>query len=262
MPGDPADVGRAPVDVGFGLQVEDGLVRVGALGEVAAGGVQDALGLAGGAGGVQDEERVLGVMPDGGVLGGGGPDRVRPPVVPALVPVDVLAVALDDDDVLHGVAAAVSLVGQGLVDGGLERAGLAAPVGAVRGDDELGFGVVDPGAQRLGGEAAEDHRVDGADPGAGQQRDDGLGNHRQVHGHPVALGDAEGLEGVGGLLDLLGELGVRVGAGIARFALEVDGDAVPVAGLDVAVQRVVGGVDLAPDEPLGERRRWTSPGPG
>ena len=182
--------------------------------------------------------------------GGCGPDGVRPPVVPALVPVHVLAVALDHHHVLDGVAG----LGQGVVDGGLQGAGLAAAVGAVGGDHELGFGVVDPGAQGVGGEAAEHHRVDGADPGAGQQRDDGLGDHGQVDGDAVALGHAEGFEGVRGLLHLLGELGVRVGAGVAGFALEVDGHPVPEPVLHVAVQGVVGGVDLAADEPLGERR--------
>src|SRR5690606_2631500 len=48
--GDPADVRRAPVDVRGGLEVEDVAVGVGGLGEVAAGGVDDALGLSGGAG--------------------------------------------------------------------------------------------------------------------------------------------------------------------------------------------------------------------
>ena len=43
--GDPADVGRAPVDVGVGVQVEHVLVRERDLGEVAAGRVHDALGL-------------------------------------------------------------------------------------------------------------------------------------------------------------------------------------------------------------------------
>ena len=197
---------------------------------------------------------MFGVVPDGGVLGGRGADGVRPPVVPALVPVHVLAVALDHHDVLHGVSVAVTLVGQRVVDGRLQRAGLAAAVGAVGRDHELGLGVVDPGAQGFGGEAAEDHGVDRADPGAGQQRDDGLGNHGQVHGHPVALGHAEGLERVRGLLHLLGQLRVGVGAGVAGLALEVDGHPVPVAGLDVPVQGVVGRVDLAADEPLRERR--------
>src|SRR5690606_34963361 len=72
--GDPADVGGAPVDVGLGLEVEDRVVGVGGLREVAAGGVEDALGPAGGAGGVEDEQRVLGVERPGLVLGGGGGD--------------------------------------------------------------------------------------------------------------------------------------------------------------------------------------------
>ena len=181
---------------------------------------------------------------------GGGAHGVVPPVVAALNPVDVFAVALDDDDVLHRVPGC----GQGLVHGGLQRAGLAAAERAVGGDHQLRLGVVDAGAQGVGGEAAEDHRVDGADAGAGQQRDDGLGDHGQVDGHAVALGHAEGLEGVGGLLDLLGQLRIRVGAGVAGLALEVDGHPVAVAGLDVAVQRVVGGVDFAVLEPGGERR--------
>ena len=58
--GDPADVGGAPVDVGLGVQVEDVLVGERDLREVAAGGVQDALRLAGRAAGVEDEQRVLG----------------------------------------------------------------------------------------------------------------------------------------------------------------------------------------------------------
>ena len=202
---------------------------------------------------------MFGVVADGGVFGGGGPDGVGPPVVPAFVPVHVLAVAFDDHDVLDGV---VVLAGEGLVHGGLEGAGLAAAVGAVGGDHELGFGVIDPGPQGVGGEAAEHHRVHGADPGAGQQRDDGFGDHGQVHGHAVALGHAEGLEGVRGLLDLFGELGVGVGAGVAGFALEVDGDPVPEPVFDVPVQGVVGGVDLPADEPLWRTAGWTSPGPG
>ena len=46
VPGDPADVGRAPVHVGFGVQVEHVLVGEGDLGEVATGRVHDPLRLA------------------------------------------------------------------------------------------------------------------------------------------------------------------------------------------------------------------------
>jgi hypothetical protein len=56
--GDPADVGGAPVDLAV-LVVEGVLVRHGGEDQVAAGGVQHALRLAGGARGVEDEQRVL-----------------------------------------------------------------------------------------------------------------------------------------------------------------------------------------------------------
>src|SRR5690606_21720517 len=58
VPGDPADIGGAPPYVVL-AQVEAQLVRVRAVHQVAAGGVQHALGLAGAAGGVEDEQRIL-----------------------------------------------------------------------------------------------------------------------------------------------------------------------------------------------------------
>ena len=59
--GDPADVGGAPVDVLSRFVIEDVVVGVRGLGEVAAGGVDDALGLSGGAGGVENEQGMFGV---------------------------------------------------------------------------------------------------------------------------------------------------------------------------------------------------------
>jgi hypothetical protein len=59
MPGNPADVGRAPVDV-VGLEVEDlprGHLRPKQIAGVA---VHDALGFPGGARGIEDKEGILG----------------------------------------------------------------------------------------------------------------------------------------------------------------------------------------------------------
>src|SRR4029078_12993850 len=56
--GDPADVGGAPLEVAAVI-VEHVLVGYGGVEQIAAGGVQHALRLAGGAGGVKDEQRVL-----------------------------------------------------------------------------------------------------------------------------------------------------------------------------------------------------------
>ena len=61
VPGDPADVGRAPVDVVIGIEVEDVLVGVGDLGEVAAAGVHDALGLRRGSARIEEVQEILGV---------------------------------------------------------------------------------------------------------------------------------------------------------------------------------------------------------
>ena len=63
--GDPADIGGAPVGVLF-LQVEDPLHGHVGLQEIAGGGVDDAFGLAGGAGGVEHVERMLAIELFGG----------------------------------------------------------------------------------------------------------------------------------------------------------------------------------------------------
>jgi len=118
--GDPADVGRAPVDV-FVAQVEDVLGGDVGLDGVSAGGVDQALGLAGGSGGVEDVERIFRVEWLGGAEGRGSGHEVVPPVIAALDHLDGRASALVDDDVLDGVAG-----GHGFVDGALELDFVAA----------------------------------------------------------------------------------------------------------------------------------------
>src|SRR5690606_29958280 len=90
VPGDPADVGGAPVDVVL-LEVEDDLGGVGTAEQVAGRRVQDALGLAGRAGGVEDVERVLAVDRLGRAVGRGALGQLVPPAVAAVRHGDVLA---------------------------------------------------------------------------------------------------------------------------------------------------------------------------
>jgi hypothetical protein len=249
VPGDPADVGRAPVDVGVGLEVEHVAVGEGDLGEVAAGGVHDALGLAGGARGVEQVEQVLAVHRLARAVGLLAVHGLVPPQVAALIHLDVVLAALDDQHVLDRGG-----VGQRLVRVGLERRDLAAPVAAVGGDQHLRLGVVDAVAQRRGGEATEHHRVRGADPCAGEHDRRQLGDHRQVDRHAVALGDAQLLERVGGPLDVLEQPRVGDGAGVAGLALPVEGHLLAVAVGHMPVEAVVGHVELAVDEPPGVGR--------
>ena len=141
---------------------------------------------------------------------------------------------------------------QELVDGRLDRRALALAAGVVGGDQRLGLGELHPLLDRVRGEAAEDEVVRGADPGAGQHGDYDLGDHRHVDPHHVALLDAVFLEGVGELLGVAEELGVGDVALLALLAAPVEGHLVALAVLHVAVEAVVGGVDLAAREPLVE----------
>ena len=155
----------------------------------------------------------------------------------------------DDDDRLQRV-----VVGHVLVDRWLDRRGPALAAGAVDGDQRLGLGEVHPLGDRLGREAAEDDVMRGADPGAGEHRDDDLGDHRQVDPDHVALLDAEVLERVGETLDVAVQVGVGDVALLPLLAAPVVGDAVAVAGLDVAVEALRRGVQSPVGEPLVEGR--------
>jgi hypothetical protein len=235
------------VDV-VGLAVEDRREGVGRLHQIAFGGMQDPLRLAGGAGGVRDEERVLTVEGERHVLRRGIGRRLMPPHGPAVDPGDLLPRAPDDQHVTHLRAAL-----QGGVHRGLEGGGRTAPVATVGGDHHHGVEVQDPAAQRVGAEATEDDRVRRTDPGAGQHGDHGLGNHRQVDDHPVVGPDAEPLERVGRAAHVLAELPVGDRPLVAGLADEVQGPvAVPV--LHMLVDTVVGHVEAAVDEPARERR--------
>ena len=94
------------------------------------------------------------------------------------------------------------------VDIGLERNALAAAQALVGGDDDLRSRILDAAGERLGREAAEHHRMDGADARAGEHGEGGLGDHRQIDGDAVASLDAVLLEHIGEAADLFVQFGV------------------------------------------------------
>ena len=60
MTGNPADVGRAPIDIGFGMDVEYVFVRKCSTQKISRRGVHDAFGLGGRAAGVKQIKQILG----------------------------------------------------------------------------------------------------------------------------------------------------------------------------------------------------------
>ena len=157
VPGDPANIGGAPIDVAL-LVVKDVFVGAGDAGQVAARGVDDALGLGCRTRCVEDVEQVLGVhllRLAVRLLAG---DDVVPPDVAALLHGGFLAGAPDHQHLLQRRA-----LQHRFVAGRLQCRRRAAAVAAVRRDQHLGLGILDAAAQRLGREATEDHVMGGAD---------------------------------------------------------------------------------------------------
>ena len=246
---DPADVGGAPVDVVL-LDVEHPLGRRHRSQQVAARRVDDAFGLAGGAAGVEQEQHILAVH--GFRLAGHrlAFHQVVPPDVAAVHHLFVGGSGAAQHHHLLDAGRAVQRVVGVLLEGN----DAAAPVAAVGGYQQLRLRVVDAVAQRLGAEPAEHDAMGRADAGAGQHGDGQFRRHGQVDGHPVALPYAQALEAVGELADLPQQVTVGVHLPVARLALPDDGGLVAPPVVDVPVDAVVGHVQLAADEPLGEGR--------
>ena len=189
MADDPADVGAGPKGLA-GLDIVDRRHRPFQRHQVSADVAHHALRRSGRPGSVENVERIgRGKVGAGRSLARrlGGVDKRGPVAVSSLVHVRLDLRALIED------------AGRRLVPGERDReieqrlvfddpARLDA---AARGQNDLRLGVVDAGRELLGGEAAEHHRMHGADARAGEHGDDRLGNHRHVDQHPVARRDPE-----------------------------------------------------------------------
>ena len=222
--GDPADVGGAPENVALAI-VEHQLVGEGGVHQVPAGGMQHALGLSGGAGGVKDEERVFGVhgLRRTGIGNVRGRHLVVPPPVTPLFPVNGTPGVADDDTGFHRRG-----FGQGDVGIGLQRYRAGRPQPLVRCDDVIRLAIQDAVAERVGAETAEHHRMHRADPGAGQHGDGKFQDHGQIDGDPVALFDPHFFQHVGEAAYL--PVQFAIGQGLADFGvvgLPDQGDGIP-----------------------------------
>ena len=167
----PADVRGAEVYVLF-LQVEGQLVSEGDPDQVTAGAVDHALGLAGGAGGVEDEQGILRVHLLGLTVRRRVLHHVVIPDVPTLLHGNVHVGPPDHHDLLDGRSRL-----QGIVRDLLQGHVLAGALRHVRRDQDPAVGIVDTALQSVGGEPSEHDGMDRTDPSTRHH------HHRQLRDH-------------------------------------------------------------------------------
>ena len=206
--GDPADVGRAPEDV-FWTDVEGPLHGGVGPGDVTAGAVLNALGFAGGARRIQNEQRVLGVDRHGITGGGLTGKRLCEGLVPAGHHVARAGCAFIHQHALDVFAAAQR---ERFIHNCLERQLTSAPHLEVGGDHAYGAHVNDAVLQGPGGKPAKYHAVGDAQTGAGLHGNNAFNAHGHVDDDAITFLNAFGLERIGKLTNacqqfLVGDVG-------------------------------------------------------
>src|SRR5947209_11245058 len=104
--------------------------------------------------------------------------------------------------------------------------------------------------QSIGREPAEYDRVGRPDPGTGQHGDSQLRRHTHVNGHAIALADTQALKNIGEFLNLPKQLLVGEDANFSWFAFPHQSCLVFSPSLHVAVETVIGEIELPAHEPL------------
>lgn len=212
----------------------------------AAVGVDGALGLAGGSGGVDEHHGGVGVddfgLAEVGGRGGTGGEEV----VEGQVVVGGGGEPGEDDE------AGVACTGGGGNGGGEDGGGLAAAEGPVGGEEDGGVAVGEAGGGGIDTEAGEEGDEDAAGAEDGEHGDDDLGDEGHHDGGGLAGPEAERAEAGGSAFDLFAEVAVGELAGMAGFVLEGDGRVVVLGGAGVAVEEGLGDVHAPADAPPGE----------
>ena len=143
---------------------------------------------------------------------------------------------------------------QGLVEQRLVGNDLAHARPGVRCDHQLGRGVINARRQSARGEAAEHHRMDGADAHGGQHGENSLGHHGHVDQDSVAFFEPQALIGCGPG----GDFGLQFQTGVGALGICLGGDADqrrvfgPLG--RPAVDGVIAKIGLAAGKPRGEGR--------
>ena len=240
---DPADVGGTPIDFA-GPVIEH--LRMGHRRpeQIAARAVENALGGAGRAGGVEDEQRVFRAHRFGRAIQRGGIAGWAVEEVTTLHHRHIRAGALDDENGFDR-----GTMGERRIDIGLQGHSLTTAQPFVGGDDQAGVAVANAAGEAVGRESAEHDRMDRADAGAGQHGEGGFGDHRQIERHPVAATDPLCFQHIGEAADFLVELCIGDDPAFTRIIAFPDDRGLVAALGQMPVYAVGRDVELAVGEP-------------
>ncbi|SAI57482.1 Uncharacterised protein [Enterobacter bugandensis] len=133
-------------------------------------------------------------------------NQVAPPQVTPLVPVDLAAGTLEDNDVIDGFDVRVF---QRFIDVFLQRNTAPGAYALVGGDHQLRVRVNDAPGNRFRGEAAEDDGVDRANTRAGEHSYCRFRHHRHVDRHHVSFFNPLVQQHVGEAADVAVQLFIR-----------------------------------------------------
>ena len=108
----------------------------------------------------------------------------------------------------------------------------------IRGNDQAGAGINNATGHRLRREAAEDHRVDGTNAGAGQHGHRRFRHHRHIDSHHVAFFHAQREQCIGEAANIAVQFAIANVFTLAGIVAFPDDGGLVAAGCQVAVETV------------------------
>ena len=142
----------------------------------------------------------------------------------------------------------------GLLDGAVDERLIGQDFfpfhGPGSGDDEFRLGVINTDCQLMGGESAENQRMNHPQTGAGQHGDCSLGDHRHVDDDGIALHQTLTLQhpGKGGYPRLQLFIGY-LGDGIGDRTVIDNRSLIGTTIFDMTIDSIVAGIHFSPGKP-------------
>ena len=247
---DPAHIGTTPIHIVV-FEIKDPFGGHVGVEVIAACGVNNPLGFARGAAGVEDEEHIFGVHRFGRTVSGDFFLQIMPPMVAPCFHVDGFFCSLNDQDIFDAGGMVIGDRRINLILEGHCFIFAEPPIGS---NHQFGFGIFEATAESFGTKPPKDHSVGRTNPRTGEEGNDGFGDHWHINSDAIAFFDPQFFHGVGELTNLMVQLGVGEGTRVTGFPFPDEGGFIFAPSFQVAIEAVMGNVDLAVDKPFCEGR--------